>query len=150
MELHERLASVQPTSMDGHDPFSEVKTRIHLAIISELGPQLYNSSGDLESMRARVVEAIKVRLADEPALSRPDRQRLEVQIASDILGYGPVEQLLLDETVSEVMINGPDDIWIEREGLLYRTDHRFADESHLRRIINKMVGQVGRRIDESS
>jgi pilus assembly protein CpaF len=150
MELHERLASVQPTSMDGHDPFAEVKTRIHLAIISELGPQLYNSSGDLESMRTRVVDAIKVRLGDEPALSRPDRQRLEAQIASDILGYGPVEQLLMDETVSEVMINGPDDIWIEREGLLYRTEHRFADESHLRRIINKMVGQVGRRIDESS
>ena len=150
MELHERLASLQPASMDGQDPFAEVTTRIHLAIISELGPQLYNSGGDLESMRTRVVDEIKLRLASEPALSRPDRQRLETQIAADILGYGPVEQLLTDETVSEVMINGPDDIWVEREGLLYRTDYRFADESHLRRIINKMVGQVGRRIDESS
>src|SRR5439155_8297591 len=68
----------------------------------------------------------------------------------DILGHGPLERLLSDDSVSEIMVNGPHDIWVERQGRLYQTSVQFSDESHLRRIINKMVAQVGRRIDESS
>src|SRR5207244_13584282 len=64
-------------------------------------------------------------------------------------GHGPLERLLADDSVSEIMVNGPDDVWIEREGILHRTTVRFTDESQLRRIINKMVAEVGRRIDES-
>ncbi len=154
MELHERLRSTQGPGFghaDGRpDPFAELKTRLHLAIISELGPQLYNAGLDPELLRERVVTAIRDRLAAEPGLARDDRARLAVEIEADILGYGPIEPLLADETVSEIMINGPYDIWLERDGLLHRTPYRFTDESHLRRIINKMVGQVGRRIDESS
>jgi pilus assembly protein CpaF len=67
-----------------------------------------------------------------------------------VLGYGPLERLLSDESVSEIMVNGPHRIWVERQGRLYETALRFNDDSHLRRIINKMVAQVGRRIDESS
>ena len=154
MELHERIKAAQDTDAalgnGRQDPFAELKTRLHLAIIGELGPQLYNTAGDPEFVRDRVVDAIRQRLADEPGLSRDDRARLAVEIESDILGYGPIEPLLSDETVSEVMINGPYDVWLERDGLLRQTPYRFNDESHLRRIINKMVGQIGRRIDESS
>jgi len=71
-------------------------------------------------------------------------------LADDILGHGPLERLLADESVTEIMVNGPFDIWVERQGRLYETTVRFKDESHLRRIINKMVAQVGRRVDESS
>jgi pilus assembly protein CpaF len=154
MELHERIkpAGSPEAALGGApvDPFAEVKTRLHLAIISELGPQLYNSSGDHELVRERVTESIKERLVQEPGLSRDDRLRLADEIEADILAYGPIDALLTDDTVSEVMINGPHDIWLEREGRLSRTPYTFTDEAHLRRIINKMVGQVGRRIDESS
>ncbi len=93
---------------------------------------------------------IKERLAKEPGLSRDDKERLEAEITDDVVGYGPLERLLADDSVSEIMVNGPSDIWVEREGRLYATTLRFTDDSHLRRIINKMVAQVGRRIDESS
>src|SRR5690606_32407028 len=82
--------------------------------------------------------------------SRDDRDRLEAEIADDILGHGPLERLLADDSITEIMVNGPFDVWVERQGRLYETTVRFTDESHLRRIINKMVAQVGRRIDESS
>ena len=75
---------------------------------------------------------------------------MTAEIADDILGHGPLERLLADDSITEVMVNGPFDIWVERQGRLYETTVRFKDESHLRRIINKMVAQVGRRIDESS
>jgi len=153
MELHERIKSGEAATAEvGNgrvDPFAEVKTRLHLAIIGELGPQLYNTGGDAEFMRDRVVTSIKERLAQEPGLSRDDRVRLAEEIEADILRYGPVEPLLNDDTVSEVMINGPYDIWLERDGRLSRTPFTFTDESHLRRIINKMVGHVGRRIDDA-
>ena len=82
-------------------------------------------------------------------MSSVDRARVSQEIADDILGYGPLERFLADESVTEVMVNGPYEVWIERQGLLTRTPVRFTDESHLRRIINKMVAEVGRRIDES-
>jgi pilus assembly protein CpaF len=152
MELHERLSSSIPldsAEADGHDPYAEVKNRIHLALVSELGPRLFGIS-DSDSIRARIEDEIRDQLSVEASLSVPDRERLRSEIASDIFGYGPLERLLADPTVSEIMINGPHQIWVERDGLLYETKLRFDDESHLRRMINKMVGQVGRRIDESS
>jgi pilus assembly protein CpaF len=151
MELHDRLAVTSPeTAEQNGDPFADLKNRLHLAIISELGPQLFNASSSSVFVRDRVVGEIRERLAQEVGLSGPDRKQLETDIADDILGYGPLERLLADEDVSEVMVNGALDIWIERDGRLYQAPERFSDESHLRRIINKMVGQVGRRIDESS
>jgi pilus assembly protein CpaF len=154
MELHERIKAAQSAEADHSerqvDPFAELKTRLHLAIIGELGPQLYNSGGDAKLLHDRVVTSIEQRLAEENGLSGDDRTRLHHEIQADILAYGPIEPLLADDTVSEIMINGPYDVWLERDGLLTRTAHAFNDESHLRRIINKMVGQIGRRIDESS
>jgi pilus assembly protein CpaF len=154
MELHERLRSAEGAALlfesATDDPFAELKTRLHLSLIGELGPQLYNSGGDEDFLRDRVVAAIRDRLAAEPGLSREDREMLARELEADILAYGPIEPLLVDDSVSEVMINGPYDIWLERDGLLLHTPYRFNDEPHLRRIINKMVGQIGRRIDESS
>jgi pilus assembly protein CpaF len=151
MELHERLSSTEGTlaPVARHDPFSEVKNRIHLSLVSELGPQLFDVS-DSTDARARVMSGIRSQLDQETGLSRDDRERLATEIADDVFGYGPLERLLVDPTISEVMVNGPNEIWIEREGLLSQTPLHFADEAQLRRIITKMVGQVGRRIDESS
>jgi pilus assembly protein CpaF len=151
MELHERLLtapSVGPVT--GHDPFSDLKDRIHLGVIGDLGPQLFNVNIDPASMRERVITDIRNQLSRETGIARDDRDRLTAEIADDILGHGPLERLLADESVTEIMVNGPYDIWVERQGRLYETTVRFKDESHLRRIINKMVAQVGRRVDESS
>jgi pilus assembly protein CpaF len=151
MDLHERLSTTRPVaSHTGRDPFSEVKTRIHLAVIGDLGPQLFNVSMDPIALRERVVADTKARLGQETGISRDDRERLVAEIADDILGHGPLERLLADESVTEIMVNGPYDIWVERQGRLFDTTVRFNDDSHLRRIINKMVAQVGRRIDEAS
>jgi len=151
MELHERLTSARPlVATGGRDPFAEVKNRIHLAVIGDLGPQLFATSIDPFALRERVTAEIQTRLADEPGISRDDRERIAGEIAADILGHGPLERLLADDSVTEIMVNGPYEIWIERGGRLYASDVVFNDEWHLRRIINKMVAQVGRRIDESS
>jgi pilus assembly protein CpaF len=152
MELHERLASTVALETNGNgkpDPHAEIKNRIHLTLVSELGPRLFGIS-DTTAIRATIESEIHEHLAHEAALTAADRQRLGAEIAADILGYGPLDTLLADETVSEIMVNGPEQIWVEREGLLYETPLHFDDESHVRRIITKMVGGVGRRIDESS
>jgi pilus assembly protein CpaF len=150
MDLHERLAGSRPHESAGADPFAEIKNRIHHTLIGELGPQLFNAQINPMAMRERVLADIQVQLDRETGLARADRERLVGEIADDILAHGPLERFLADDTVTEIMVNGPHDIWVERAGRLQETPARFSDESHLRRIINKMVAQVGRRIDESS
>jgi pilus assembly protein CpaF len=153
MHLHERIAPGRDEPTEAQlidDPFSELKNNVHLLVIGDLGPQLFNLSVDPATLREHVVADIRRHLTQETGLSRAERDQITADIADDILGHGPIERLLTDDTVSEVMINGPFDIWIERQGKLYQTSVRFHDESHLRRILNKIVAQVGRRIDESS
>ena len=149
MDLQQRLGAAR-TSGGASDNFDEVKNRIHLAVIGELGPQLFAADADPAAVRSRVATEIRTRLQQETGIAREDRERLAEEISDDILGHGPLERPLADDTITEVMINGPHDIWIERGGRLHPTPIRFNDESHLRRIINKIVAQVGRRIDESS
>jgi pilus assembly protein CpaF len=154
VELRERLAGSQqvPTTPEAaqSDSFVELKDRIHTAVISELGPRLYNESLSQGALRDVVLADVRQRLAQERGLATADRERLTQEIANDTLGHGPIEPLLQDDTVTEVMVNGPADVWIERSGRLEKTGVRFTDEHHLRRIINKIVAQVGRRVDESS
>jgi pilus assembly protein CpaF len=152
MELHERLShtsSLDRSVSGDHDPFAEVKNRIHLSLVGELGPSL-SELADSRAVRERVQLEIRERLQQEPGLARSDRERLAAEIADDIFGYGPLERLIADQSISEIMVNGTQEIWVEREGLLTQTSYRFSDDSQLRRIITKMVGQIGRRIDESS
>jgi pilus assembly protein CpaF len=153
VELRERLAGSQtpvtPETVQS-DSFVELKDRIHTAVISELGPRLYNETLSQGTLRDVVLADVRQRLAQERGLATADRERLTQEIANDTLGHGPIEPLLQDDTVTEVMVNGPADVWIERSGRLEKTGVRFTDEHHLRRIINKIVAQVGRRVDESS
>jgi pilus assembly protein CpaF len=158
VELRERLAGGNaPTTAVEHQPaaavdssFVELKDRIHMAVISELGPRLYNEALSQAALRDVVLADVRQRLAQERGMSTADRERLTQEIANDTLGHGPIEPLLQDDTVNEVMVNGPSDVWVERAGRLEKTGVRFTDEHHLRRIINKIVAQVGRRVDESS
>jgi pilus assembly protein CpaF len=150
-ELHERLSHAAPERTEPvSEPFSDVKNRVHLTLIEELGRQLFNAELDQQALTLRVHDELRRRLANEAGISREDRERLVKELADDILGHGPLERLLEDETVTEIMVNGPSDVWVERAGRLHKTPVRFTDESHLRRIISKIVAQVGRRIDEGS
>jgi pilus assembly protein CpaF len=150
MELHERLKpATEQGSHAPYDPFADVKNRIHLGLIEDLGKQIFNTAADEGMVHRRITGEIRSRLDQEPGLSREDRERLVSELSDDVLGHGPLERLLGDDSVTEIMVNGPDDVWIERGGTLHRSSVRFQDESQLRRIINKMVAQVGRRIDES-
>jgi pilus assembly protein CpaF len=151
MQLFERLAGSRPElPPPRQDPFAELKDTVHRAVISGLGPRLFNTETNAETLRQRVVADIQTQISQETGISREDRERLVTDIADDVLGHGPIERLLADETITEIMVNGPHDIWIEQKGQLHQTSVQFNDEWHLRRIINKMVAQVGRRIDEAS
>jgi pilus assembly protein CpaF len=151
MELAQRLTGTQqPRPQTWRDPFWEVKDRIHKAVISGLGPQLFNTETDTATLKGRVRADVATQLEGEPGIARSDRERLVRELTDDIIGHGPLEPLLADDSITEVMVNGPHEVWIERQGKLYRTDVSFADESHLRRIIVKMVAQAGRRVDEST
>jgi pilus assembly protein CpaF len=150
MELHERLRPVtSEADRPQHDPFADLKNRVHRGLIDDLGKQIFNSSIAESDVEKRITAEIRSRLDHESGLSRGDREQLVGELRDDVLGHGPLERLLVDDSVTEIMINGPHDVWIERNGTLHRSSVRFQDESQLRRIINKMVAQVGRRIDES-
>src|SRR3954470_1302961 len=151
MELRERIAAVRPAAVEiVEDAFAEVRDRIHSDLIADLGPQLANAEIEPEALRERVRAQARARLEAERGLAAADRERLADEITDDTLGHGPIEKLLADDSVTEIMVNGARDVWIERAGRLYQTAMRFNDEAHLRRIITKIAGQVGRRVDESS
>jgi pilus assembly protein CpaF len=151
MELRERIAAARPLpAEDVYDAFADVKDRIHASVIADLGPQLANTELDQEVLRQRVRSEVVSRMRGERGIAAADRDRLVDEITDDTLGHGPIEKLLADESVTEIMVNGPHDIWVERRGRLYETNVRFSDDAHLRRIITKIAGQVGRRIDDAS
>src|SRR5215211_81816 len=132
------------------DPYAELKTRIHHACIAKLGPQLFTTE-TTEDLHEQVHRAVTEQLAlDRTPLTREERRRVVRELTDDILGYGPLEPLLRDDDITEVMCNNWDQIFIERDGKIERTNATFADNAHLLRIIDKIVSQVGRRVDESS
>jgi pilus assembly protein CpaF len=132
------------------DPLETLKRKIHQSLLQALGPKLYDLNMTAEQLEFRVRQKLQEVLEEEETpLSAADRQRLIAETTDDILGYGPIEPFLRDETVTEIMVNKADTIYVEREGKIFRVDARFLDDSHLRRTIDKIVGQVGRRIDES-
>jgi pilus assembly protein CpaF len=133
------------------DPFAELRERVHKTLLENLGPRLYDADLAVEDLEGRVRLALQDELAVNPyPMTQADRTRLAQDISDDILGYGPIEPFLRDEDVTEIMVNGPDSVYVERAGRLYQVDARFMDDEHLRRTIDKIVGKVGRRVDESS
>ncbi len=127
----------------------DLVNRIHAKVTGTIGRTLENAS--VEAIRAVLAEQLPVLLEEERvALNRTDRLRLQDAVFAEIVGYGPIHDLVLDDTISEVMVNGPRQVWIEREGKLHLTDIRFADADHVLRIIQRIIAPLGRRCDESS
>ncbi len=149
--LHEQQGSGATPATKRRDPvLDELRQKIHHHLIDELGPILYDKRLSEEDLRRRVQDQLHAALAVERApLSAADKAQLIQDVSDDILGYGPIDRLLNDDEVTEVMVNGPDLVFVERGGKLEKTGASFVDDTHLRRIIDKIVGQVGRRIDEA-
>jgi pilus assembly protein CpaF len=133
------------------DPFARVKRSVHEALLEALGPKLYDAHLDQRELERQVTQTLQaVLLHDETPLTAADRSRVAQEVADEVLGYGPLEAYLRDPEVSEIMVNGYDQIYVERSGRLYPMSAVFTDENHLRRTIDKIVARVGRRVDESS
>ena len=135
--------------------YQAIKSEIHTHIIDEMPDDLQRvisqSSADQKELRRLVEGMCADAIKDNPfAIPLGDRERLVGKLISEILGLGPIEPLLKDPSVTEVMVNGPDSIYIERKGRLQKTDVRFRNTEHLMHIIDRIVTAVGRRVDESS
>jgi len=132
------------------DPFIDLKARIHERLIRELDVERL-AGQDPTTVRGQVEEATRALLAVEDVpLARQERLRLIAEIADEVVGFGPVQTLLDDPTVSEIMVNAPDRVYFERAGVLHLSDKVFKDEAHILRVIEKIVAPLNRRIDERS
>jgi pilus assembly protein CpaF len=133
------------------DPFGDLKRTVHQALLESLGPTLYDARMTQSELETKVRHTLQeVLRSEETPLTTNDRTRIAQDIADDILGYGPLEPFLRDPEVTEVMVNGPGAIYVERAGRIYPVEGGFTDDAHLRRTIEKIVARVGRRVDESS
>ncbi|MBW3547707.1 MAG: CpaF family protein [Actinobacteria bacterium] len=133
------------------DPLAGLKEQAHESLFARLGARLFDSSLSEEQLRALVVQEIGgIMEAQLAPLSGDERKQLVSEISESVLGYGPLERLLADATVTEIMVNSDRPIYVERLGRLQPTSSRFLSQEHLRRVIERIVGHVGRRIDESS
>jgi pilus assembly protein CpaF len=141
----QRLLSQAPV----RESLREVKFRIQSRVIQDLDPKL-DLANQVEVRRQ--IEEIFGRVIDEEglALTRAERVRILEQITDEIIGLGPMEPLLRDETVTEIMVNGPRQVYIERNGRLELTNVVFQNDDHVMRIIDRIIAPIGRRIDESS
>lgn len=150
-----RLSSLQtkrtnaPITSPQAGSYFDLKTRVQNKLLAELDPSMDITRTD--EVKRTIQELFEQILSEENiVLSRPERARLFEQIAAEILGLGPLQPLLEDDTITEIMVNGAKNIYIERKGKLHRVPVTFENNEHLLRIIDRIVAPLGRRIDESS
>ncbi|MGZ9223974.1 MAG: CpaF family protein [Anaerolineales bacterium] len=150
-----RLSSLQarrvnaPITSPQAGSYFDLKTRVQNKLLSELDPSMDITR--TEEVRRTIQGLFEQILAEENiVLSRPERARLFEQISAEILGFGPLQPLLEDETITEIMVNGAKNIYIERKGKVHRVPVTFENNDHVMRIIDRIVAPLGRRIDESS
>lgn len=145
----EQQARRAPAAAHIRDAFKDLKERIQDKLVAELDPTMDVSRTD--EVRRTIQDMFEQILAQENIiLSRSERERLFEGIVAEILGFGPLEVLLADETVSEIMVNGPEKVFVERKGKLQKTNITFESNEHVLKVIDRIVSPLGRRIDESS
>ena len=140
--------TVRPSALAGRIPnLDKIKKTIHERLLASVGVDVDSRPADVQRKIAELVEAY----CEETRLRLPkvDREELAAVIGHDVLGLGPLEQLLEDPEVSEIMVNGPKTIFIERRGRIAQSEQTFEDEAQLRRVIDRIVSSIGRRVDES-
>jgi pilus assembly protein CpaF len=138
-----------PGASSQRDTYLDLKSRVQNRLLAELDPSMDISK--VNEVRSTIQDLFEQVLSEENiVLSRPERHRLFEQIAAEILGFGPLQPLLDDDTITEVMVNGAKNIYIERAGKIHRVPFTFESDDHVMRIIDRIVAPLGRRIDESS
>ena len=150
-----RLASLQarrvsaPITSPQAGTYFDLKTRVQNKLLAEIDPSMDISK--TEEVKRTIQDLFEQILAEENiVLSRPERARLFEQIAAEILGLGPLQTLVEDDTFTEIMVNGPKNVYIERKGKIHRVPVTFENNDHVMRVIDRIVAPLGRRIDESS
>ncbi len=133
------------------DPVRQLKRRAQDALLVRMGPSLWDANKSVPQLDAQVVRELNAVIKEERIpLNDAERDQLVSEIVDQALGYGPIERFLDDPTVSEVMVNGLDGVFVERNGQLESTDAQFFSEQHVLRVIDRIVAPIGRRIDEAS
>ena len=150
-----RLSSLQarrvsaPITSPQAGSYFDLKTRVQNKLLAEIDPSMDVTRTD--EVRRTIQNLFEQILTEENiVLSRPERARLFEQISAEILGFGPLQSLLEDDTITEIMVNGPKNVYIERKGKVHRVPITFESNDHVMRIIDRIVAPLGRRIDESS
>ncbi len=146
-------SSSLPAATPGHRPPDgrmQLKAEVHRRLVEDLRRRGLDETATEAELRQAIGEVMDQTAASGRPLGRTERDRLVEEVYNDVLGLGPLEPLLADDDISEVMVNGPFDVFVERSGRIERAVVRFADEAHLRRIIDRIVSRVGRRIDDAS
>ncbi len=148
-EMQRRAVQSQRTGKASGDSYSDLKNRIQQRLLSELDPTLDVTRKD--EVRRQIQDLFNAILAEENMLlSKSERERLFEQIVADILGLGPLEPLLNDDDVTEIMVNGPKMIFVEKKGKVTLSGTTFESDDHVLRIIDRIVAPLGRRVDEAS
>jgi pilus assembly protein CpaF len=138
-----------PSAGAQKDTYTDLKNRVQTRLLAELDPSMDISK--VSDVRTTIQDLFEQILTEENIiLSRPERHRLFEQISAEILGFGPLQPLLEDEDITEVMVNGAKNIYIERAGKIFRVPVSFESNDHVKRIIDRIVSPLGRRVDESS
>nr|WP_245692968.1 CpaF family protein [Sporomusa acidovorans] len=137
------------------DPYQELKVKIHKKIIEEMSQEesraLIDKETDIKTLEDIVARIANAAMEEEAVpVPRGERSRIITDIVDEVLGYGPIDSLLKDDSISEVMVNSARQVYVERKGKLVLTDVRFRDDAHVMHVIEKIVAPIGRRIDESS
>jgi len=146
MSISERLGRI-----DRPDRTVEVRDRVQIRLVESLGPKLYDAELSEHALEELVHDRLRELLDQEAVpLSAHEKASIIQLVGDSILGLGPLEPYVRDPNVTEIMVNGPDSIYVERAGKLYPTDARFVNDEQLRRTIDKIVARVGRRVDEAS
>ncbi|MGF1595953.1 MAG: CpaF family protein [Acidimicrobiales bacterium] len=159
MTLGRRLALLQgEVTADGRSrgvhvrgPVDELRDRTRETLVRDLGKKLGGPDRDPIQLRAMVAEELERLIRDaNDLLTDPERHQLAQLVTDDVLGYGPIEPLLSDPSVSEIMVNGTDSIYVERNGVIELTNARFRTNDQLKQVIVRIAASMGRRVDESS
>src|SRR5215210_146565 len=134
----------------GSDRWFSVKTQIHSKLLNSLSPEQLRTLNK-DGVREQVGNVVERLVADESIpMTVAEREKLIEEVLDEVFGLGPLEPLLKDPTVSDILVNGFDSIYVERGGHLVETNVRFKDQAHVRMIIDRIVSNIGRRIDDSS
>jgi pilus assembly protein CpaF len=132
------------------DALASLKQRAATTLFDRMGARISDVTMTEEDLRAAAREELGQIIEEQVPLSAEERRRLIRDVADDVMGYGPLQRFLDDDSVTEIMVNRMDQIYVERKGQVILTDARFGSEEHLRKVIERIVSKVGRRIDESS